>query len=298
MGAQIRGRPVVVTGGGNGIGAALALEATRRGAGHVTVSDVDLEDARAVAESIAAQGGAAAARRCDVTDAAGMEELAQAVVAEHGVPGLVCANAGVVSAVAPLLDTASSDAEWVVRVNVLGTINTLGSFGRLMAAGQDQGWLMATGSEHSVGVPHANSGAYTASKHAVLGMCDVLRAELPGHVGISVVCPGLTASRLWNAASRRPEVFGGSSEGDPGAGAFMEQMGMSAETVAQRAFDGVAAGHFLIPTHYNARAYAQQRADDMAEAYDRLSEIDTTDYDVGRAVAAFLATASDDRDAD
>lgn len=293
MGAQVEGKPVVVTGGGSGIGAALALEAAGRGASHVAVADVDLEAAQTVAESIAAQGGAAAAHRCDVTDSAGIEDLAQAIAADHGVPGLVCANAGVMSAMAPLLDTTSSDAEWVVRVNVLGTINTLQSFGRLMAAGQEQGWLMATGSEHSVGVPHANSGAYTASKHAVLGMCDVLRAELPDHVGVSVVCPGLTASLLWNATRQRPDHYGGSADNDPGAGAFMEQMGMSAETVAQRAFDGIAAGHFLIPTHYHARAYAEQRADDMAEAYDRLAEVDTADYDLNRTVTQFLEQLTD-----
>ena len=293
MGAQIEGRPVVVTGGGSGIGAALALEAASRGAGHVAVADVDLEAAGAVADSIVAQGRSAAALRCDVTDPAGTEDLAQAIAADHGVPGLVCANAGVMSALAPLLDTAPSDVEWVVRVNVLGTVNTLQSFGRLMAAGSEQGWLMATGSEHSVGVPHPNSGAYTASKHALLGLCDVLRAELPDHVGVSVVCPGLTSSLLWNSTRQRPDHLGGSADNDPGVGAFMEQMGMSAETVAQRAFDGLAEGHFLIPTHYHPRAYAERRASDMAEAYDRLSKVDTADYDLNRTFAQFLEQLAD-----
>lgn len=291
MGAQIKGRPVVVTGGGNGIGAALAQQAALLDAGHVTVLDVDLEAAQSVADSIVGQGGAATARRCDVTDAPAVEELARTIVSEQGIPALVCANAGVVSPATPLLEVASSDAEWVLRVNVGGAVNTLQSFGRLMAEGQEQGWLMATGSEHSVGVPHVNIGVYTASKHAVLGLCDVLRAELPDHVGISVLCPGLTVSRLWNSTRHRPERFGGSADNDPGMGAFMEQMGMSAQTVAQRAFDAVAAGHFLIPTHYNARAYAQQRADDMTEAFDRLAEIDTSDYDLNTRVAAFMKTA-------
>ena len=291
MGAEIKGRPVVVTGGGSGIGASLAEQAAIRGASHVTVLDVDLDAARNVAERLAEQGSAATARRCDVTDAAAVEELAQAIASEQGVPALVCANAGVAPPPAPLLEAAPTDAEWVIRVNVGGAVNTLQSFGRLMAEGQEQGWLMATGSEHSVGVPHVNIGAYTASKHAVLGLCDVLRAELPDHVGVSVLCPGLTVSRLWNSPRHRPERFGGSADNDPGTGAFMEQMGMSAQTVAQRAFDAVAAGHFLIPTHYNARAYAQQRADDMAEAFDRLAEIDTSDYDLNTRVAAFLKTS-------
>lgn len=293
MAAAIEGRPVVVTGGGSGIGAALAAEAAARGASVVAVADVDREAADAVVGAIAAQGGAAQAYQCDITGAEAVDELAKAVAGDHGLPGLVCANAGVMNPMAPLLDTSAADAEWITRVNVLGTLHTLQSFGRLMAASSEQGWLMATGSEHSVGVPHVRSGAYTASKHAVLGMCDVLRAELPDHVGISVVCPGLTASLLWNSTRRRPERYGGNAHSDPSAGAFMDQMGMSAATVARRAFDGIAAGHFLIPTHYHARAYAQKRADDMAEAYDRLAEIDTTDYDLNNSVAEFLAKAAE-----
>ncbi len=296
MGAQIKNRPVVVTGGGNGIGASLAQQAARRGAAHVVVVDVDLEAAQAVAEGIAGQGGAATARRCDITDAEAVEKLAQSIAVEHGTPALVCANAGVMMPVSPLLDASASDAEWVIRVNVGGTLHTLQSFGRLMAAGEQQGWLMATGSEHSVGVPHINGGAYTASKHAVLGMCDVMRAELPEHVGISVLCPGLTASRLWDSTRHRPDQYGGSADNDPGTGAFMEQMGMSAETVAQRALDAIAAGHFLIPTHYNARAYAQKRADEMAEAFDRLAEIDTSDYDLTTRVVEFLESAAETPD--
>ncbi len=294
MGVKIKGRPVVVTGGGSGIGAALAHQAADVGAASVAVVDVDLGAAEAVAQDISSHRSCTArAHQCDTTDASAVDELALAIVEEHGTPGLVCANAGVMSPMAPLLDTSSKDAEWVIRVNVLGTINTLRSFGRLLVADKEQGWLMATGSEHSVGVPHANAGAYTASKHAVLGMCDVLRTELPDHVGISVVCPGLTASRLWNSTRARPERYGGRAGSDPGAGVFMEKKGMSAATVAERAFDGVAAGHFLIPTHYHAHAYAQERADDMTEAYNRLSEIDTADYDVGRKIAAFLTETSD-----
>ncbi len=296
MGAHINARPVVVTGAGSGIGAALAQEAAGRGAGHVIVSDIDLEAAEATAETVRTQDCAASARRCDVTDTAETAQLAQSVADEHGIPGLVCANAGVTSAIAPLLDTEPADARWVINVNVLGTINTIQSFGALIASSDESSWLMVTGSEHSVGVPIANSSIYTASKHALLGMCDAMRSELPPHMGISLLCPGLTKSQIWNASRRRPDRFGGSAQGDPGAQVYVEQMGMDPATVAQRAFDGLAAGHFLIPTHYNARAYAQKRADEMTEAFDRLAEIDTEDYDLTRTVTRFLTMASDDQD--
>ena len=139
------------------------------------------------------------------------------------------------------------------------------------------------------------AGLYTASKHAVLGMCDVLRGELPEHVGISVLCPGLTTSQLWNAVAMRPDEHGGAGEGDPQAGAFMEHAGMSAAVVAERAFDGLAAGHFLIPTHYNARNYAEARATEAGEAFDRLAEVDTTNYDLNTLAADLLAQMAEDQ---
>ena len=291
MAMLVEGRTVVVTGGGSGIGAALAAEAAARGASAVAVADLEIEAAEAVARSIVDNGGTARAYHCDITNPESVGELADAVARNHGTPALACANAGVMAPLAPLLETPWADVEWTMRVNVLGTLHTLQSFGGLMATGAQPGWLMATGSEHSVGVPHLHAGAYTASKHAVLALCDVLRGELPQHVGISVVCPGLTSSRLWDSTRHRPGEYGGAAESDPMSGMLMEQKGMSAATVAQRAFDGVAAGRFLIPTHYHIRHYAQKRANELDEAFDLLSETDTADYDLATVVAEFLSEA-------
>ena len=289
MTAPIQGRPVVVTGGGNGIGAALAVEAANRGASAVAVVDVDAAAAQSVVDELVASGTAAGAYACDVADADAVEALADQVVETHGVPALVCANAGVMAATMPLLETPASDAEWVLGVNARGVLHTLQSFGRKLVADVAGGWLMATASEHALGVPHLYGGPYTASKHAVLGLCDVLRGELPEHVGISVLCPGLTTSQLWNATSTRPDSFGGPAEVDPQTGAFMEHAGMDASVVAERAFDALADGRFMIPTHYNARVYAEKRATEAAEAFERLAAIDTTDYDLNTLAADLIA---------
>jgi len=289
MSNHIEAKPVVVTGGGNGIGAALAVEAAGRGASAVAVVDIDNEAADAVVAQIADLGVVASAYRCDVADADAVEAMADKVVDTYGMPGLVIANAGVMAPTSALLDTPASDIEWVLGVNLRGVIHTLQSFGRRLVASESGGWLLATGSEHSLGVPHLLGGPYTASKHGVLGACDVLRGELPDHVGVSVLCPGLTTSQLWNATAVRPDEFGGAVDGDPASGAFMEASGMAAATVAQRALDGVAAGDFMIATHYNARLYAERRATEAAQAFAALGEIDTTDYDVNNLVAEMLA---------
>ena len=198
MRLDLNERLVVVTGGGSGIGAHLAREAAERGAAAVAVLDIDIESAAAVAEGLAGKC-AARAWRCDVSNPAEVEAVAAETIEVFGTPALVCANAGVPAPPSSLLDAEPSDVEWVLGVNTIGCLNTLQSFGRPMAAADDPGWLLVTASEHSLGVPHSGGGVYTASKHAVLGLCDVLRRELPAHVGITVLCPGVTSTNAWTA---------------------------------------------------------------------------------------------------
>lgn len=292
MTVDLRGRPVVVTGGGSGIGAAIAHEAAARGASVVVVVDIDEPAAQAVAASISATGVPGEPRPCDVSAAEAVDQLAASVADTHGIPALVCANAGVMNSMTPLLDTPAHDVAWILGVNVGGTIHTLQSFGRLFVAQDEQSWFLVTGSEHSLGVPHVNNGAYTASKHAILGLCDVLRGELSAHLGISVLLPGLTTSQLWDSTTHRPAAFGGPVAGEPLAGRFMQEEGMDPATVAERALDGVIAGQFLIPTHYNARAYADRRAAELTAAFERLGSMDTTDYDVQRRLHEMLGRGS------
>ncbi|MGI9578400.1 MAG: SDR family NAD(P)-dependent oxidoreductase [Microthrixaceae bacterium] len=280
----IENRTVVITGAGHGIGAALAHEAANRGASLVLVCDIDAAAATSVAELI---GERAEARTIDVTDTAGVFALADEAVKDFGVPGLVCANAGVAPAQGPTLDLDLTDARWVMEVNTLGVLATLQAFGRPMANTDDRSCLLATASEHGLGRPHPGLGIYTASKHAIVGMCDVMRTELPAHMGLSVLCPGLTQTDFANAQTRRTEPFGGAGEPNP-MGAMLLARGMPASVVASRALDGVEAGQFLIATHYNALGYATSRYEEVAAAFERLAEIDTTNWDVGDVLEGML----------
>jgi short-subunit dehydrogenase len=120
-------------------------------------------------------------------------------------------------------------------------------------------------------VPHARQGFYTASKHAVLGLSDVLRAELPPHIHVSVLCPGLVKSNLWDAERNRPSELGagaGSDERKTAAKAILER-GMDPIEFARRALAGVERDDFLVVTHPHARGIAERRWREIAAAFDR-----------------------------
>lgn len=205
---NVEGRTVAVTGAASGIGAALVEAAVGRGAAAVAVIDIDLRGAEVVAERIRTQGVRSVAFACDIADVEQIEYVAGAVTQTLDIPSLVCANAGVITEAAPLLDGRAGDLRWALSVNVVGTWATLRAFGWHMIQTASPGWLLVTASDHAIGIPFPDNGFYTASTHAVLGLADVFRRELPDHVGISAMVPGLTATGFWRSGSLRPEGFG------------------------------------------------------------------------------------------
>lgn len=279
---------VVVTGAGTGIGRALAHEAVRRGATSVALVDIDPTAARAVAAELAPTARTGV-YECDVSDIDAVDEVAERVTTDMGRPTLVCANAGVSPPTSGLFDIDPSDLRWVLDVNVVGTWATLRSFGRRLASGSDPAWLLVVGSEHSLGVPFAGQAGYTASKHAVLAMADVLRREVPDHLGVSTLVPGLVASEIWRGPERRPSRFGGGGPADDMARRVIDR-GMPPEQLAVLAFDGIERRSFIIASHHHARRYADERYAEVTNAFNELDAIGTParPYALDDVVASLL----------
>ena len=193
---EVKGEVLVVTGGGAGIGAGLAREGVRRGAAAVAVADADGDRARAVADEL---GGSVHAVPCvcDVSSHDAVAALAEAVVRDLGTPGVVCSNAGVTGAGGPLVRMDPGDVEWVLGVNVRGVWNTCSVFGRLLRRA-GAGWLLNTGSEHSLGVPEyviemvrdrvlGECAASARDRKSLLGVWDVILRRGGAPVGQAVV---------------------------------------------------------------------------------------------------------------
>ena len=187
---------IVVTGGGGGIGGAIARAFAAEGAA-VVVGDLG-ERAAGVAAVIAADGGRAVGARADVTRTADMEALVALARREYGRLDVLVTCAGL--GLSGLL-TEQDEADWlrVVDVNLNGTYRAVRAALPVMIA-QGRGRIVTIASILGKMGGFGFVSAYTASKHGVVGLTRALAAELgsQGHAGITInaICPGYTRAGM------------------------------------------------------------------------------------------------------
>lgn len=184
---RLDGRCAVVTGGGAGIGAAVAHRLASAGAA-VLVVDRDEQAARSVADEIDRAGGRAAARVADVRSAADAHD-AMASTAELGVPAVLVTCAGVFPHV-PILDMTVADFEHVLGVNLTGTFVWATAFARALVAMGGTGAIV-TVSSRAADQPALGLAHYAASKGGVASLTRALARELAPHgIRANAVQPG------------------------------------------------------------------------------------------------------------
>jgi NADP-dependent 3-hydroxy acid dehydrogenase YdfG len=188
---SLRDKVAVVTGAGSGIGRATALAFARHGA-LVAACDVDQPRLDALAADLGDR--ALVVRRVDVADRAAMRAFADLVHAEVPAADVVVNNAGVAVG-GKFLDTSLDDWDWLLGINLRGVVHGCHFFAPAMVA-RRAGQLINISSILGI-YPAANVTAYVASKFAVLGLSQSLRAELGPHgVGVTAICPGMIATAI------------------------------------------------------------------------------------------------------
>lgn len=175
-------RVAVVTGGTRGIGFATAL------ALHDERTRVIITGSRPPSQELPA---GIEYRRCDVSSAEEVEDLAHGVAAEHGVVHILVNNAAI-SSRAALIDTSLADWSRVLEVNLTGTFLMCRAIVPLMRAG---GAIVNVSSQAGKrGEPHVL--AYAASKAGQLGLTKSLARELAPAIRVNAVCPAVVETDL------------------------------------------------------------------------------------------------------
>ncbi|NJD31058.1 MAG: SDR family NAD(P)-dependent oxidoreductase [Gammaproteobacteria bacterium] len=185
----LKGRTVLVTGAASGIGLECARAFAKRGA-NLVISDVNsaaLEIARA---GIAASGVSCFARTCDVSREESVNEFAAAVHQAVGAVDVLVNNAGV-AFLGGFEETPLTEWRRILDINVLGIVHCLRAFLPAMREAGGKRKIVNVASLAGF-APAPNMSAYAASKHAVVGLSEVLAMELHDTgISVLVVCPGI-----------------------------------------------------------------------------------------------------------
>ena len=258
---EFTGTTAVVTGGASGIGRGLARAFLGAGCS-VVLADVD-EDALAVtARELGVLGV-----RTDVTDPESVAALADRVLAEYGEVHVVCNNAAV-GPFGPVSRLALEDWRWVLDVNLYGVVHGLSAFLPVLEQNADWGHVVNT-SSMSVLIAPPDVAPYVASKAAVLGISEVLAAELAAagsRVGVTALLPGAVHSNISHSLRTRPTT------GDTGLyDVDLEETGrlrfIEPEEVGAMVVEAVRTNELYVVTHGEFAERAAARAARIQAAF-------------------------------
>jgi meso-butanediol dehydrogenase/(S,S)-butanediol dehydrogenase/diacetyl reductase len=202
----------LVTGGGRGIGRAIALRLAKDGHA-VAVNDVNKAGAEDVAGEITAAGGRSLAVPADVTDRDAVFAMVDQVATELGSLDVMVANAGIAQ-VKTLLEVTPEDLATIFGVNVYGVVYCLQAAAEKMIEQGNGGKIINAASiaGHS-GFDYL--GHYSATKFAVRALTQAAAKELAQHkITVNAYCPGIVGTDMWDLIDEKLGAYLGTAKGE------------------------------------------------------------------------------------
>jgi NAD(P)-dependent dehydrogenase (short-subunit alcohol dehydrogenase family) len=289
---DVEGKVAFITGGGSGVGLGMA-KAFRAAGMKVAIADIrddHLEEATAVL------GGDVLAIRLDVTDREAFARAADETERALGNVHVLCNNAGI-NLFNDIAEATYQDWDWVLGVNLGGVVNGVVTFVPRIKAHGERGHVVNTASMAAF-VAGPGAGIYTTAKFAVHGLSDALRwSLLPHGIGVSMVCPGLVKSKIYESDLIRPADL--SADVTPADPEFMRILpglhdaGMDPDEVGGKVLRAIRNNDFYVFTHPDHRDELRAIFDETIAAFpDGLVPADRLAVEEGRRAGKAAALAA------
>lgn len=240
-------KTVVITGGATGIGLSLAKQFGKEGA-NVVIGGLRADRLQQAEAELASLGVNARHLVCDVTRYGDVEALADFAWGALGHVDVLINNAGIVDPPRAAIETPIDEVRRIFDVNLYGVWHCISVFGKRFIAQRTPAAIYNVGSENALFVALPMSASYVASKHAVLGLTEALREEVPDFIDVGLICPGFVRSEA----------------GDPETMA----MGMDTDRYTDLVMKQIKQREFFIVSHAYNKVRIQARHDEIVSAYD------------------------------
>lgn len=250
-----------ITGGASGIGLGIADALVKRGV-RVTIADINAD---ALAEVLATRGNSLRGVLLDVRDRGQWQEAKAKAEEVFGPVDLLVNNAGIAPDGLDLADSQPESFERIIGINFMGTYNGIITFGAGIRA-LGHGHILNVASMAGLSSERATTGAYSASKYAVVSLSETLRVEMAPHgVGVSLMCPGLV---MTNLPENTAKIGGNLRPGGKMPG------GLDAGVAGEMAVRGIERGQFYILTSFDRDEPIRRRFEEQLAAFAAGSDAD------------------------
>lgn len=273
---NLKNKSVVITGAASGIGFGMACACAEQGM-RLALADVESEGLASTERKLLSLGAEVISHPLDITDRVTLRQAAVATEAAFGKIHMVCANAGVGGRIGPLDEASDEDWDWVMEVNLKGTINTIQAFLPYIKRHEEGGHIVITSSMSGIRVfkPSRGQGIYNTTKFGLMGFGEALSLDLePHNIGVSILCPGFVDTLISDSGRNRQARFGGPFDSlkkgilpAPGSG------GTDPLEYGRWVMRAVRENRLFVITHTAERHMVEERHGKLMEAFDYAEQL-------------------------
>ncbi len=259
----------VITGGGSGIGFAIAKLLGKRGA-KLVIADIQQSALDEATESLAQEAIEAIGVNVDIRDRQAVHALADTAWNTFGAVHFVMHNAGV-AVFGAAWELTETDWDWTMQVNLDGVVNGVLAFLPRMVKEGHEGHMLFTASFAGL-VPNRNLAPYNISKAAVVSLAESLHKDLKGtKLSASVLCPMRVATQIEQSARNRPDELGGPEANrsyTEEEQSSLQGRSLEVDAVAEHTIQSVERGDLYIHTHKEAAEFVRRRGDKIWQSFE------------------------------